>query len=224
VIADNSSANGTAPVALTKGGPGKWILAGNNTYTGDTTVTDGTLIVHGDQSAATGAVSVAAFATLGGNGTLGGSTTINGILAPGDSIATLTINGDVTWNANDAWLFELGAGAASVMAADTATDSDLLDITGSNDFLRGTGTTFTFNFGGTGTTGWFKLVDWDGSTGFQATDFVASGLAGSLTGEFMIDSGTSALYLNVIPEPVTPVLPVLLASIPILRRRRDSLG
>jgi fibronectin-binding autotransporter adhesin len=69
--------------AFVKRGPGTLILTQNNTYTGTTTVSAGTLIINGNQTLANGAVSIAANATLGGTGTIGGSTTIsaNGKLA-----------------------------------------------------------------------------------------------------------------------------------------------
>jgi autotransporter-associated beta strand protein len=67
-----SSATGRVSVT----GAGTLILNGNNTYDGATTVTSGKLFVNGNQSAANGAVSVAADATLGGTGTIGGNVTI----------------------------------------------------------------------------------------------------------------------------------------------------
>ena len=68
--------SGDAAAGFEKTGAGTVILTGANDYTGGTTLTAGTLIVNGGQSLATGAVSVAANATLGGTGTLGGNTTI----------------------------------------------------------------------------------------------------------------------------------------------------
>ncbi len=63
VIQNNQVAgNPTAPVALTKTGAGTWILKGANTYTGATTVSQGTLaLVGGSQSSP---ISVASGASL----------------------------------------------------------------------------------------------------------------------------------------------------------------
>ena len=61
-------------------------LTGDNGYTTQTLVNTGTLNVNGNQSAATGAVTVANGATLSGSGTVGGSTTVqSGGTIRGDS-------------------------------------------------------------------------------------------------------------------------------------------
>jgi fibronectin-binding autotransporter adhesin len=54
-------------LAVNKFGPGTTILSGNNTYTGNTLVNEGSLLINGDQSAASGAVQVSEGATLGGS-------------------------------------------------------------------------------------------------------------------------------------------------------------
>jgi len=78
---------------LTKIGSGTTTLWGDNAYGGATAVSVGTLRINGNQSAATGALSVASGATLGGSGTIGGAVSIlgGGIVAPGNSPGTLTI-------------------------------------------------------------------------------------------------------------------------------------
>ncbi|MCS2158122.1 autotransporter-associated beta strand repeat-containing protein [Scandinavium sp. H11S7] len=82
---------------LEKVGTGILTLTADNTFTGATSVMNGVLLINGDQSAATGATSVASNATLGGEGTLGANVTVadNGHLAPGkdlSSVGILTMN------------------------------------------------------------------------------------------------------------------------------------
>lgn len=83
-------ANGSGGVALVKVGDGTQRLTGDNTYTGLTTVSNGTLVVNGSLA---GAVSVQPGATLAGNGTINGVLTVlpGGIVSPGESIGTLTL-------------------------------------------------------------------------------------------------------------------------------------
>ena len=93
IISGNGS-GGTGTVALTKSGAGTWRLSGANTYTGTTTVIGGTLLINGNQSAATGAVTVSnSGTTLGGTGTIGGTVTVNAgaNIAPGNGGNTTAI-------------------------------------------------------------------------------------------------------------------------------------
>lgn len=79
-------------------GPGTTILTGDNSYSGATNVRAGTLRINGDQSLATGLTTVASGARLGGSGTIGGDVAVSAgaIIAPGNSIGTLTVAGDYT--------------------------------------------------------------------------------------------------------------------------------
>ena len=85
-----------AALGLVKEGAGMQILSGTNTYTGVTTVNQGTLQVLGSLSPGS-AVTVGAAGTLAGTGTVGGPVTVNGNLAPGtSSMGSLTFASPVS--------------------------------------------------------------------------------------------------------------------------------
>lgn len=119
---------------LTQQGSGVTDLRGANSYLGATTVSAGTLLVNGNQSAATGATTVASGATLGGSGTIGGDVTVHdgGILSPGNSPGTLTINGNLNLSRGSIQNWEFGqAGVAG------GAYNDLVNV-GQNLVLDGT--------------------------------------------------------------------------------------
>jgi autotransporter-associated beta strand protein len=183
IIRDIKTAGNSATLGINKTGSNVQVLSGNNQYTGPTTVAGGTLLVNGNQAAATGPVTVASGATLGGTGTIGGAVTINGRLAPGTSIGTLAVQQTVTWNGGTGasaatdWPFEL----------DTGSTSDRLSITG--NFEKGTGTDFRFDFGGSAETGTFILVEWTGTTSFSPGDFTFTNLGGGNSAFFQMTGG-----------------------------------
>ncbi len=85
--------DGFGGVSIVKSGPESWTLTGNNTYTGTTTVSQGTLAIDGNQMGAIGELVVSDTATLAGSGSLGGQITANegATLAPGGATTgTLT--------------------------------------------------------------------------------------------------------------------------------------
>jgi fibronectin-binding autotransporter adhesin len=210
--------NGSSPnaIGLQKTGASTWIVSDNNSYTGATAITGGTLLVNGDQSLATGNVTVASGSTLGGTGTIGGATTINGRLSPGSAgIEDLNFSNNVTWNggasasANTDWFFELGA----------SNTADLIDIVG--DFDKGTGSVFRFDFMGSTAAGTFALATWTGSTDFNTItpEFTHTNYGGLNPGSFSITGST--LYFTAIPEPSTALGGLLLIA-GLLRRRRKT--
>ena len=104
VIADGGSAGGIGG-SLVKVGSGTLTLAGANTYTGGTTLNAGGLVVNG--SLASGVTMNGG--TLGGSGTIGGLVANAGTLAPGNSIGTLTVNGNFVQAASTTYQVEANA-------------------------------------------------------------------------------------------------------------------
>ena len=111
--------------ALEKIGSGTWSLTGNNTYSGDTTVSAGTLLVNNPTGSGTGLgdVTVAGGATLGGNGIISGSATLpdTAILAPGNSVGTLTIGTDLNLSGQTVLQFGLGTASDKVVVSGNLT-------------------------------------------------------------------------------------------------------
>jgi len=143
---------------VTQLGSGTTTLTGSNSYTGATTVQSGTLLVNGDQSAATGATNVLSGGTLGGTGTIGGNVTVTdgGTLSPGASAGTLTVNGNLTLGANAMLDYQLGqAGTAGGALND-------LTVVHGNLTLDGTLNVSTTP-GGTFGAGVYRLFSYDGS-------------------------------------------------------------
>jgi autotransporter-associated beta strand protein len=97
---------------LTKKSLGTLTLTAANTYTGPTSVQGGSLLINGDNSAATGAISIDATAGLGGDGTINAATYADGAklpwtvadwtAAPGLSGGAVTIDGALTVVVDDA--------------------------------------------------------------------------------------------------------------------------
>lgn len=102
----------TGTTALTKKGSETLTLSGTNTYSGNTVIEAGTLLINGMQSSATGPVTVTG-GTLGGSGNIGGDITVSaaGTIAPGAASSTgtllitaadLTAGGTLAIDINDA--------------------------------------------------------------------------------------------------------------------------
>ncbi len=107
---------------LDKTGPGSLTLAGTNSFTGNTTISDGTVLVNGNSAASTSLVTVSSGAVLGGTGIHGGNVIVNagGMLAPGgiNNVGRLTLTNNLTLT-DASLLFDLSysAGGASDLVA-----------------------------------------------------------------------------------------------------------
>ncbi|NPU13893.1 autotransporter domain-containing protein [Bradyrhizobium sp. 83002] len=97
---------------LTKLGGGTLTLSGLNSYTGATAVNAGRLAVDGSIAASSG-LTIANGAMVGGTGQLPGVTVnAGGTLAPGNSIGTLTIIGNLQFDAGSTYQVEVSPSTA----------------------------------------------------------------------------------------------------------------
>jgi len=141
VIGGGTGRAGNNRISLTKEGAGSQILSGNNTYTGSTTIAQGTLVVDGNISTSS-LTTVASGASLAGSGTVGSLTIASGgTLAPGVGPGGLDIAGDYT---------QQGSLALEIhgLAADTQHDQLVVARSGGNATVTLAGT-LGVSFGGT---------------------------------------------------------------------------
>ena len=102
-----------------KSGAGRLTFSGGNTYTGNTTINDGTLAVNGSLA---GDVQVNNGGRLQGTGSVGSVTLVSGgVYAPGNSIGTQVVNGDLAFN---------GGSIYEVETDPTGAGSDLIQVNG----------------------------------------------------------------------------------------------
>ncbi|MFM8495387.1 MAG: beta strand repeat-containing protein [Planctomycetia bacterium] len=206
--------SGSGSGGLTKLGAGSLTLTGSNTYTGPTLVSAGTLAIFGNQSAATGAVTVASGAALGGTGTVGGATTIQSgaTLSPGASPGTLTFTQGLTWNGGGTYNWQvldaagtagtsggwdLASVAGTLTIASTAADPfkiNLWSLSGISPDVSGSAA----NFDPTRSATWRIANATGGITGFSADKFRITTGATNGTGGFANDTarGTFSLALS----------------------------
>jgi len=141
-IISNGGLNVTDPL-----GTRTLTLAGDNTYSGGTTINSGTLRVNNTTGSGTGSgnVTIAAGAALGGNGTISGSVTASGATL-GIVNSTLTVSGSLFTSATTTFV----SGATINVSGSTAVSSGNFTVNGSlgggalnvsgTAILRGNGT------------------------------------------------------------------------------------
>lgn len=184
--------------SLVKESSGTLILSGQNTFTGGTTVNEGTLIVNGDLAFGLGEVTINPGGTLGGSGNVGTIFLNGGNLAPGNSPGTLTAQ-DLHWQSGGL-TFDLGA---------TQAGSDSLLI----DHLDGLGSSYPISFMNSGwnvgTT--YTLISYS-STNIQIDDFYFTN-SGGFDGYFSYGGNNLNFTLTAIPEPSTSLLATLVTMV-----------
>ena len=195
----NQSGNYTFAPALTGNlsvnviGSGITTLTGTNDYTGDTIVTNGALIVQGDESAVTGTTTVQTGTKLGGTGIIGGDVTIQsgGTLSPGLSPGLLTFMDSVTMEASSTLEMQI-----------TGTNTGLYDQLFVGGIFTGGGT-LDLNVSYAATAGDTFLLFTSG--GFDSGSFtIATNLTGGLTWDDSQLASTG--MVSIVPEPSTLVL------------------
>ena len=196
----------TTALNVLKRGTGTWTLGGANTYSGTTTVANGTLLITNSSSSAS--IAVQAGATLGGNGAiLAGpvSVSASGTLVPGlpggNAAGVLTVNSNLT--------LTLGS-FTSVQINKTARTND--QVVGVNNLTYG-GTLVVSNLSGTLAAGdafpLFSATNYFGTFSSISPATPGSGLTWNTStlavdGKLRIATG-STVATNVVPITATVV-------------------
>ncbi|MDG2182101.1 MAG: autotransporter-associated beta strand repeat-containing protein [Mariniblastus sp.] len=195
-------------------GSGTTTLTGVNSYLGETQVNAGTLVINGDQSAATGNVIVASGATLAGTGTIGGATTISGTHGPGNSAGIQTFNSDLSYEAGAVIDWELVSNASD-SSGTRGTDFDGIDVGGALSFNGATTLNFDFsgsvNFADAFWTTDGASESWSiftGATSVNSIENLSFNVNGATSpGTFTLSENGSDVVLNysfsAVPEPTT---------------------
>lgn len=164
---------------LIKTGPGTMTLSGINTYSGATTINEGSLILSSPGSTAVASAVTVNGGDLGGTGTIGGNVTVAaaGNLSPGIAAGTLNITGNLDISA-----MASGAGKLKFDLDTLAGTSDQIAIGGT--LALGTlalDDLAVTNLGGL-QTGTYTLMTSTGFTGAvdSTTDIIAPGFDGKL--------------------------------------------
>ncbi len=182
-----------------KAGSGTLTLSGISTYTVDTHVLAGTLVVNGT---IVSAVSVDSGATLGGTGTINADVSVNGTLAAGQSPGVLH-TGNLLLNGGATFAVEMGGTVVG--------DYDQIDVAGTVTVGGALSLSLVNSFSPTSSAS-FIIIDNDGTTDLVTGTFtsLAEGATVSAGGvNFKIsyvggDGNDVALTFTGTPTPPTP--------------------
>ena len=196
----------SSKASITKSGTGTWTIAGNNTYTGATTVAAGILAVNGSIASSSG-VTVNSGATLQGTGRVATTTVdVGGHVAPGNSIGTLTVSGSMAIS-----------GTLDVEYDDSLTQPiDLLNVSGTLDITAATVDFADISSGALGLSEpAYVFATYGTLTGSQFASVV------DLPTGYSINYAYAGNNIALVPEPTAALLAGL-GVLALLRRRRHS--
>ena len=227
---NKTGANTQGALSLTKTGGATLTLTGANTYTGATNVNAGALVINGNQSGATGTVTVAGGATLKGTGTVGGATTINGTHAPGaiGAPGPQTFSSTLNYGSGSVFEWDLNASGSDTGTSNQGSYGQVVAngaVSGASVFTVALGTnSFTDAFWDTNKT-WSNIFTGTGAPSNLASLFTTFGGTnvasdGTVAGQgYFTFNGGSTLTWTAVPEPTTALAGMLLGA-GLLRRRR----
>ena len=221
----------SANLTLQKEGAGTLYLANANTYTGNTSVLAGRLLVDNTTGSGTGSgdVAVSSGATVGGSGSTGGSLSLAGgaILQPGSNgVGTLGVVGKLGLNDTSQLAFEFNPSNQTVGGGinDLVTVTGNLTLAGLLNVTATGGDFLSAEFGDS-----WRLFNYSGSLTLGALGLGSMpALSNGLSWQVDTTTTTGQVSLVVVPEPSVPVpepsVPMLLAGLGIgwlVRRRRQ---
>ena len=174
------SDNITGAIGLTKTGEGTLSITGTQGYTGATTLSDGVLKMNGTATGTT--ITIASAGTLGGSGTTGDIVN-NGTLAPGNSIGTLNVTGDVTLNSGSTLEIEVTGNGESdkIIVSGTVTADGVLKLVPTKAAKFGAVETYEIIDAGTAT-GTFDSISIRACGADIDTSYNSDGVTITLTG------------------------------------------
>jgi len=235
-LASNSSVGGTGDItigavisesggsrSLSKVGAGTATLTAINTYTGETNVSAGKLVINGNISTSS-LVTASGTGTLAGSGTVGAASVTSGAaLAIGNSPGTMNFS-SLSLGSSSTFLYEMrgGDGVADLgdisgnLTIDTGSILDLVELgtyTAGNKFtLFAYDGVLTGNF--SGITNNSTFLDDLSNPWLMKYDDSTAGLNGG--------DGTAYVTITAVPEPDAAMLVGGLGVLGLLRRRRNG--
>ncbi|MCY2973152.1 MAG: autotransporter-associated beta strand repeat-containing protein [Planctomycetota bacterium] len=242
---DFSGAAITGTGSLTQAGSGTTTLNAVNTYSGGTTVSDGTLVVNTtgsgtDSGTGSGAVSVQSGATLAGSGRITGMVTFTSGAThdPGTSPGVQTLAGGAEYKTGSILNWELIANTE----LGRGTDFDGINVMGSLTIESGVTSNLKFNSSGS-TVSWADSF-WDSSrTWLVFSNSTAPGVTGGIFSTINVgndfggntllasrgvfswatDSNNIVLNYTAVPEPTSLVFGIGLGVAGLIAARRRRL-